>query len=256
MQRDSQSHKGENGKVAIVGGSAHMHGAPILSALAAEAAGVDLLTVCLPRCHAEAANNACLNCFVHPLLGDNIAPGDVKQILELLATMDCAVIGPGVARIDDQVKVLLDVLAEASCPLVVDASALQPETLDHVRGKTAVLTPHLGELERMGLTSDAVADAAQDAGVTMCIKGPTDRIVGPDGSVQEVTGGNAGLTVGGTGDVLAGTVAGLMAQGLSGTDAAMEATSAMKKAGEILHQEKGFAYTAQNVVHALPQLLK
>jgi len=66
MQRSPDSHKGENGKVAVVGGSRHMHGAPLLAALAAEASGVDLVFVCLPACHEEVAKETSLNIQVHP----------------------------------------------------------------------------------------------------------------------------------------------------------------------------------------------
>lgn len=255
MQRSSESHKGENGKVAVIGGSRHMHGAPLIAALAAEATGVDLVYVCLPACHEEVAKATSLNVQVHPFQNDDLAAADREPILELLATMDSAVIGPGIARTNECIAVLDDIVAEATCALVLDATALQPNALDTVREKSVVLTPHLGELERMGLTPENFADAASKSGVTILLKGSTDRIVGTGGSTKEIQGGNAGLTVGGTGDALAGVIAGLLAQKFEPLAACERASSVIKKAGEALFLDFGYAYTAQDVISQIPNLI-
>jgi len=257
VHRAPDSHKGENGKVAIIGGSRHMHGAPLLSALAAEASGVDLIYIALPDCHENAAKAASLNFQVYPFVDDDLQKHDVEPILELLATMDSAVIGPGISHGDSaSVDALKEIIAGASCSLVLDATALQLETLELVKGKTAVLTPHLGELERMKIKPNELEERAKEAGVVILLKDQTDRIVGPDGTIEEVSGGNAGLTVGGTGDVLAGLVSGLIAQGVTPFDASVNASRVMKTAAEVLEHEKGFAYTARDVIDLIPQLLK
>lgn len=256
LTRDPASHKGENGKVLIIGGSRLMHGAPILSLLAAEAAGADLLFLALPACHESTARQRCLNVLVHPFHGDEIGENDVDPLLELMATADCAVIGPGLGRQSEQLTAIASVLSSAVCPLVIDASALQRDTLDHVRGKPAVLTPHRGELERMGVQPDQLGATAAEYGVVIHQKGPTDRIANSDGRVTEVTGGNAGLTVGGTGDVLAGLIAGLIAQRMAHADACALASRTVKRAGEILSASYGFAYRAQDVIGLIPSLLQ
>lgn len=255
MQRDSESHKGENGKVAVIGGSRHQHGAPLLCACAAEKSGVDLVYVSLPQCHEEVAKQTSLNFQIHPFIGEEIVQGDIEPILELLATMDSAVIGPGIWRNARTVSVLESIIASASCPLIIDASALQPFTLPALRGKSAILTPHRGELERIGITEEALPKIADESGVTIILKGPRDRIFSP-GKEVEVSGGNAGLTVGGTGDTLAGLLAGLVAQKLSPFEAAMLACTVMKKAGEVLFEEQGFSYTAQDVIERFPFILR
>jgi NAD(P)H-hydrate epimerase len=255
MQRNPESHKGENGKVAIIGGSRHIHGAPLLSALAAEATAVDLVYVCLPACHEDVAKTAGLNFQVYPFQGNDLSAIDREPILELLATMDSAVIGPGIARTNESIAVVGDIVAEATCTLVLDATALQQDTLEKVRGKNAILTPHLGELERMGLTPEKIAATASETGVTIFLKGSTDRIAGADGTVKEIAGGNAGLTAGGTGDALAGIIAGLMAQGHTSFMACERASSLIKKAGEELSKDVGYAYTAADIVRQVPYLL-
>lgn len=254
MQRDRNSHKGDNGKVAVIGGSRFIHGAPIFNALAAEAAGIDTLSLCVPQCHEEAAKKWMLNVFIHPFQGDIITDADIEPILELIAPLDCAVLGSGIAKTGERVHALEEIIASATCPMVLDATALQETTLDLVRGRQAVLTPHLGELERMGVAENDLQDIANEYQLTIVLKGAVDRIY-TSHSTEEVEGGNAGLTTGGTGDVLAGLIAGLMAQGTAPMDAAIDACNILKQAGDILFEEKGYAYTSLDVVEEIPGLL-
>lgn len=256
MQRTADSHKGENGKAAVIGGSRYQHGAPLFSALALQSSGVDLIWVLLPEVHENVAKEVSLNFQVIPLPGDSIEPEHVDLILNVLATMDCAVIGPGIAREEKNRKALQRIIAAAACPLVLDATALQPEILNNVNGKSVVLTPHLGELERMGLAKKDLQYTAKISGAVILLKGKEDTIVHPDGTINVITGGNAGLTVGGTGDALAGLIAGLMAQKMPPFDAAILASKTIKKAGEILYHDKGYAYTTMDVIEKIPQLLK
>lgn len=254
MQRNPSSHKGDNGKVAVVGGSTYIHGAPILNALAAEASGIDTLSICLPALHAETAKNWMLNAFIHPFAEDDITNADIEMILELIAPLDCVVIGSGIAKTGERVPALEEIIASCTTPMVLDATALQENTLDLVRGKQAVLTPHLGELERMGVDENDLQDIANEYQAIIVLKGQTDKVFSSH-ATDEITGGNAGLTTGGTGDVLAGLIAGLIAQGMASTDAAIDACTIMKKAGENLVKENGFSYTATDVVEEIPKLL-
>lgn len=255
MERNPASHKGENGKVAVIGGSRTIHGAPILSALAAEAAGVDLVFVCLPACHEETAKASALNFQVHPFRGNELEPVDAEAIVELLATMDSAVLGPGIARTAESIGALEDSIAEASCKLVLDATALQPGILEKLTGKIAVLTPHLGELERMERAEADLPSVAREHAVTIHVKGSIDRIYDATGKKHEVSGGNAGLTVGGTGDVLAGLIAGLLAQNVKPAEACIMASTVIKRAGTVLFHERGYSYRAADVIAQIPHLL-
>lgn len=255
LARDPGSHKGDNGRVAIIGGSTYQHGAPLFAALAAEASGVDLLFVCLPMSHAGVAKVTSLNFQVHPFSGNELTVRDLPGILELLATIDTAVVGPGLGRSTEGLKVLRELVDSAPCTLILDASALQSWTLDAMKGKKAIMTPHLGELERMGLTMDAALEAAQQFSATILCKGPVDTIISSEGKVRAVAGGNAGLTVGGMGDALAGLTAGLVAQHVRHHDAAAIASTVIKRVGENLYTEKGNAYTARDVIWRIPEVL-
>lgn len=255
MERDPASHKGQNGTIAIIGGCAGQHGAPLFAALAAEATGVDVLHVCVPRCHGEVAKSTSLNFQVHPFASDALAASDVEPLLELLATMDCAVVGPGIARDAATLAALRTLIAEAPCPLVLDATALQPWTLECASGKNCIATPHAGELERMSLTPSGALQAARDHGITLLLKGVVDTIIDENGAARTIEGGNAGLTVGGTGDALAGCCCGLRAQGMQPAAAASAASRIMKSAGDALLPSHGFAYTTRDVIDRIPSLL-
>lgn len=195
-----------------------------------------------------------LNAFIHPFHGDLITDADIEPILELIAPLDCVVLGSGIAKTGERVHALEEIIAASTTPMVLDATALQSNTLELVRGKQAVLTPHLGELERMGVDESNLQDIANEYQAVIVLKGQTDTIFSSH-STHTVTGGNAGLTTGGTGDVLAGLIAGLIAQGMAPIDAANDACTVMKKAGEKLMKEKGYAYTATDVTRVIAELL-
>ncbi len=256
MRREPDSHKGDNGTIVVIGGSDRMHGAPIFAALAAEAGGADLIHLALPAHHAEAAKAHGLNFQVHPFGGYDIDPSDVGDLLELLATADAAVIGPGLARDDDAQLAIRELIEGAQCPLVLDASALQSWTMDAAEGRIVVLTPHLGELERMGLAQEDVAAEAEERGIVIHVKGAVDHIALPDGTTRSVKGGNPGLTVGGTGDALAGLIGSLLAQSLEPGDACATASGCIKGAGDALERDFGFAYGTIRLIHEIPRMLR
>lgn len=257
--RSPTSHKGENGSVAIIGGSQFQHGAPLFSALAAEASGVDLVFVFVPFCHRDVAKNTSLNFQVHAFgseSSDEISSGDLARMIEHLATMDSVVIGPGFARSTSNLASIMTLLEECPCPIVADASALQEATFAALNGKHAIVTPHLGELERMNLAFEDVSAAAKKHCCTLLIKSVEDTIVDESGAMKKVSGGNAGLTVGGTGDALAGLTAGLLAQGYPQAEACRIASMTIKKAGDMLFRKQGYAYTTRHVIALIPEILR
>ncbi len=257
--RQAGSHKGENGTVAVIGGSRHQHGAPIFSALAAEASGVDLVYVFVPVFHEEVTKAASFNFQVHTFgsaKSDELSAADRTHIVEFLATIDTAVVGPGLSRTPSGIKSVLELLEAIPCTAIVDASALQEGTMKVLFGRHAVVTPHLGELERMGLTREQLPEITKKNVCTALLKSQSDAVVAEDGSVQTINGGNAGLTVGGTGDALAGLTAGLIAQGMDHAEACALASRTIKGAGDALLAEVGFSYTTHDVIAKIPGLLK
>lgn len=196
-----------------------------------------------------------LNFQVHPFLDNELGAKDLPPLLELLATVDCAVIGPGLSRTPGALQLIQELITSARCPMILDATALQSWTLTAAKGKTVVVTPHLGELERMGIDPKKIGEAAKTSDVVIHLKAKIDQTAGTDGKVKSTKGGNAGLTVGGTGDALAGLICGLVAQGVKPAEACVMASKVIKRAGVILAHEKGFAYTTRDVIGQIPHLL-
>lgn len=265
LQRDPTSHKGQNGRVVVVGGSHRFHGAPILSALAAEASGVDLIVPMVHRCHEGVTRGASLNFIVHTFKGDSLTEGDAERILSLLEHADSCVIGPGMAETPENAEVVGRIVFGAHCPIVLDAAALHPSVLGSLtKEHTVILTPHRGELARLVQRDlrdlpereilSLAALLAEEHRAIVLLKGAEDCVAG-GGKKNIVRGGNAGLTKGGTGDALAGLIAGLVAQRMPPFDACVCATTIIKKAGEKLCKTKGYAYTTREVIELLPELL-
>lgn len=234
--RDPQGHKGTFGTVAVVGGCAlsetRMIGAPTLSATASLRVGAGLAKLIMP----EPILNAGLTlapwttgrALPTDSRGEIIAHESARVIDEVVKTCNCLAIGPGLGRGEGSRAASLRAVQQEIVPVVVDADALNslseiPElTLDlHA---SAVLTPHPGEFKRLceglGLKnhldldqsrSGAAEQLAQRLGCIVVLKGPR-TVVSNGQTTWESTYTDSCLAVGGTGDVLAGAIAGLIAQ--------------------------------------------
>lgn len=253
MIRQKNSHKGQNGKVMIIGGNALFHGAPILCALGAEYSGVDLVFPFMPPCHAQVARTYSLNFILHTFAKDKLTTKDVAPILELSQMADVVVIGPGLGNTPDTQKAVLELLKNLEKPTVVDASAL---IYTNQLPKVTVLTPHQGEFKLLTgdePTPENVQKWAKNLNATIICKGPEDIIANAD-KVSINNTGNALMTVGGTGDVLSGVIGGLMARGHEPTEACMIAAETLGKAAEKLAQQQD-SFRAHDLVHLLPEIL-
>jgi hydroxyethylthiazole kinase-like uncharacterized protein yjeF len=216
LGRDSDSHKGENGEVLVAGGGPYT-GAPSLAARAALRAGADLVRVACPETVARAVQGYSADLIVRGLPGDRFGPAHVDRVSELAAESDVVVLGPGLGDGDGAREFAREFLAGYDGRAVVDADALGvvPEVDTDA---TLICTPHRGELVEMGgETADDPEERAElvrafaaRLGHTVLAKGPVD-VVSDGDAVRLNRTGNPGMTVGGTGDVLAGTVGALAA---------------------------------------------
>ena len=215
--RDPTSHKGDHGEVLVVGGGPYT-GAPALAAQAALRAGADLVHVAVPESVAPQVQGYSENLIVHPLAGERVSPASVEPVVDLAAGVDCVVCGPGVGSHPETHTALASVLGSLAGRVVVDADALAV-VADAETDATLVCTPHQGELETMGGETAAdrtrraalVADFAADLGCTLLVKGADDVV--SDGETTRINRtGTPAMTVGGTGDVLAGVVGALFAR--------------------------------------------
>ena len=204
---------------------------------------------------------------VFPLLDREgmFAAEAAEQIKERLGRMDAVLIGPGLGQSDGTFAVLRCVLECFSGPVIVDADGINllSQHKDLLRGRTGItiLTPHEGEAARLlgRAVTDRQTDAlllARELGAILVLKGHQTLIT--DGEVVFCNPtGNPGMAVGGSGDVLAGMIAGLLGQKLSALDAAACAVWLHGAAGDLCAREMGqYAMLPTDYLEDLPRLLK
>ena len=269
LGRDADSHKGENGEVLVIGGGPYA-GAPALSARAALRAGADLVRVACPAGVANEIQGFSADLIVHGVPGEALAPVHLDRLLDLAATQDVVVIGPGLGDADGTAELVRRFLARVDGRVVVDADALRVVPGVDTDAEL-VCTPHQGELREMGGETasepgergERVRSFAAELGHTLLVKGAVDviagRASGVSGRDDEPTvrlnrSGNPGMTVGGTGDVLAGTVGALAAR-TGPFEAAAAGAYVNGLAGDAAADAHGHGLVATDLIDRLPQAL-
>jgi ADP-dependent NAD(P)H-hydrate dehydratase len=257
---DDSADKEARGRVLLVGGCAENPGGLLLAATAALRAGAGKLQLATADSVAVALAVAVPEARVYSLPGsgtEGIDPRAARRIAELADKVDALLVGPGLVDEEAAARLTRGVLKRIHHPAVVlDAGGLAalrdaPRALAHLEGR-AVLTPHAGEMAQLlGIRRDEVeADpdgaarrAAQTFGATVALKGPETVIAAPDGRIFRYTRGGAGLGTSGSGDVLGGIIAGLLARGADPLRAAAW--------GVFLHGEAGNALALRHGVVGL-----
>ena len=252
-ERKGSSHKGDFGRLIVLGGSKDYIGAPTLVAQAALRAGCDLVDVCVPGYVADKMPFD-PNLIVHRLKGrDYVTPSDVRSVLRLES--DAMVFGNGLGRKSRRAVEYL--MKRADRPLVVDADALSLADKRWLTDKM-VLTPHEGEFKRLfGVLDDREADTgrwAKKTGSVIVLKGAVDVV--SDGKETRLNrSGNPCMTVGGTGDVLAGVIGGLLAQNRGRMLSACAGVFLTGFAGDLAAEEYGVSLVATDVISRLPEAI-
>jgi len=264
-KRDPNSHKGENGKVMIIGGSIEYYGAPILAGLGALNSGADLVYLYVPECNFDVSRSMYPDFIVKKFKGDFLTPEVVDEIIEFGKEMDCILIGPGIGKEEESVSAVVKILNELHIPTVLDAgaiSALKKITKFPLQ-QPITITPHHNEFHNLIDKDIMVSEEnsrsvvllrslSMDLHINVLLKGPLDFISSEEGFVEVNETGNAGMTVGGSGDVLSGIVSSFMAQGLEGFDACRSAAFFFGKTGDFLKKRKGYFYSASELANAFP----
>ena len=247
------SHKGQNGRLIVVGGGPYI-GAPAMAAMAALRVGTDLVTIMTPKKSFVQIGTFTPAYMVKELSGDILVPGDVQRICDECSKADALLIGPGLGR-DPETAEAVRALAERSeVPIVFDADAIaMMRDADMPLKETCVFTAHSREYE-----SIVDGDVNAFCGRRDCVvlkKGREDVISCSERSRVNRSGCPA-MTVGGTGDVLAGIVAGLLAKGMSAFDAACLGAHISGLAGEKAFEEKSYGLIPTDVIEKIPDVLK
>ena len=264
--RKSASRKGDNGIVLVIGGSYIYHGAPILSSLAALRCGTDLVYTSVPKINVTPTRAISPNLIVIPLVDQKLTLGAVKKLVGALPrNLHSATIGMGLAiQEKNSLLHLVESLLNRDVRLSLDASALIPEVLPLLANKNVVVTPHAGEFKRLFgcVPSDSkneriqlVEKHALDNGVTILLKGPTDII--SNGNTTYLCEKNTpAMTVGGTGDVLSGLVAGLLSNNRNSLESAAAAAFICGLTGKQVQDKLGLHMTSMDLIDAIPSIMK
>ena len=262
------AHKGQYGRLLVIGGSDTFTGAPALVALAAYRTGVDLVFVAAPEKAANVASAISPNLISIKLPGDKLAPKHLTVLKEHLEKATAIAIGPGLGldpKITSAVRRVISEVRRLNKPLLVDADALKALGLIRKRlfHSPTVLTPHAGEFQVIAgklpssdleLRSGEVKALAAKSGAVALLKGSTDVISDGD-RVKLNRTGNPGMTVGGTGDVLSGIASGLLAQGIDAFRAAVAGAFVSGACGDLAEEELGFHLTATDVLKHIPKVM-
>ncbi len=259
------AHKRMNGTVCVIGGSRLYHGAPFLCASGAMRTGVDLVFIAVPAVIATAVRALSPDFIVVPLPDAKLTRGNVAKLLAWVERSDAYAVGPGLGpQNPEELAHCVNELKGRGKGLVLDADALRPRILESIRNTASVVTPHAREFEHLfGVAlpveteakEGVVADMAKRTGVTVLLKGPTDIISDGQRVGINVTHSPA-MTVGGTGDVLTGVTAGLVAKGVPPFEAACSAAYLNGCAGVEAAQDLGLHITATDVANRLANVMK
>ena len=269
--RPIDSNKGQSGRVILCGGSYGMSGAPTLAARATLRSGAGLAIACLPDRIVPIFAAAFAEATSHPLACDHegqLVPDAADALPDIWKNAQVVALGPGLSRSAGALEFARRVVRECPHPLVIDADALYAlhAIAEDVASRIAptVLTPHpgeMGELLQMK-TAEVQADrpaaalaAAKKYNAIVVLKGSRSIVANPEGGLWFNLTGNSGMATGGAGDVLTGTVAGLIAQTRVALNGTLLAVYAHGLAGDIAHRTRGVGLIAGDIADALPAAL-
>lgn len=266
-ERDPYTHKGDYGKVLLLCGSRGFTGAAALAAMGALRSGAGLVYLAVPECIYQIEATKLTEPIVYPLpsQGSTYSKEAISQIDNLMMGKDVVLIGPGIGCNEHTEAVVCHVLTSFNGPVIVDADGINvlKAHKDLLRGRTSptILTPHDGEFLRFGglLTDNRIQSAAafaQELGIILLLKGHRTIITDGEHCYLNSTG-NPGMATGGSGDVLAGMIAGLIGQGIAPLEAAACSAWLHGAAGDLCANEIGqYGMLPTDMLNVLPRLLK
>lgn len=281
-KRAMSSHKGNNGKILIIGGSKDYHGAPAIAGMSAIATGIDLVYIASPKSASLAIKEHSTDLIVKELDGDYLTLNHLDEILDLADKVDVVLIGPGSGQNEETRKLFNILVKKIKKPLILDADGLKLVDLSLIKDKEdLIITPHLNEFKTFfnniinknkggydldlnfenlnyEKSQEKIANfqkITKNIKGTVILKGKYDLIFNGNKFRLNKTG-NPGMTVGGTGDSLAGVCVSILSQGLSSYDSAAIATYLNGKAGDLAMEKYGYGFRASQLSEFLAILMK
>lgn len=288
-QRRPDAHKGDHGRLLVIGGSPGLSGAVLLCSQGALRAGAGLVTAVYPQSVASELAARPPEVMAHALACDVqgfLAPtaANLAEAAMSLERGQVLVLGPGIGRSDASADFVRAIIEQSKLPLVVDADALyalsgalcknnqpdrrpdrRPDRWPDRQSARIILTPHPGEMAALcgisisEIQSDRIGWARRisgEWGVITVLKGAGTVVACPDGRYYVNSSGNSGMAVGGSGDVLAGVIGGLLAQGATAEEAAVAGVYLHGLAGDLLAQERPRGFLAGEIAETIPTALR
>jgi ADP-dependent NAD(P)H-hydrate dehydratase / NAD(P)H-hydrate epimerase len=270
-RRPAESNKGNYGHVLIVGGSLGKAGSVAMAGMAALRSGAGLSTVATPKSVLGTVAGFHPELMTEPLPetdAGTISTSALNRLAELAKGKTVLAIGPGISRDLQTAELVRSLIAKVRLPMVVDADGLNAfeGRADELNGagRTLVITPHPGEMARLvgGSIADVQKDRlgvarkfAREHALIVVLKGHRTLVVEPGGEAWVNTTGNPGMATGGTGDILTGTVAGMMAQHSKDSLAAVLAAVHLHGlAGDVMRESVGeHSLVATDLLNGLPK---
>lgn len=271
-ERTPECHKGECGRVLVIAGSAGMTGAGAMASISSLRAGAGVVLWAIPRSLNSVAEAISLEVMSLPIPDTPAgAPSmEAREILvEAARETDCVVIGPGLPVAGDTGELMRLLIPEIYPPLIIDGGAFAAIATDFMiirkRQSPTIITPHPGEMSRItGKTipevqekrADFASKYAKVSGAIVALKGHNTVVAnGTEVYVNET--GNPGMSTAGSGDVLSGVIAGLVAQGMAPFDAAKLGVFLHGLAGDIAMQDIGMhGVIASDIMERIPSAYK
>ncbi len=266
--RAQETHKGDYGRLLVVGGSDKYHGAPTLAAMAAMRTGIDLTYVAVPEGIAQHVAAVSPALIVVKLKGSNLSEENVHELCEWVPRCSAVTLGPGLGLLpgtSEAVDQVVKAVENRGVPLLLDADGLKAfAEFKRPLKCPLVLTPHAGEYEiltgkRLPLALEErvrhVENTAQALKAVLLVKGAVDIV--SDGFRTKLNRfvHNPGMTVGGTGDVLSGIVGALLSQGIDVFRAAAAGTFINGAAGDFAYRERGYHLLPDDLIDWIPRVM-
>ena len=263
--REKWSHKGDFGSLLVIGGSKRYSGSPTFNALAAYRAGVDLVTIAAPRRAADIIASFSPDLITYPLEGDYLNETHLDDIFMLAQNSDAVVIGGGLERNRETLVTVRKILKGLTLPCVIDADAIHAIAEEkNLLEKNFVITPHAHEFfvltgkkveNNLKKRIKVVKDAASRLNCTIALKGYVDVI--SDGKRVAINKtGSPFMSVGGTGDTLAGICGALLARKIEPFEAACAACFINGRAGELASKKFREGLIASDLLKEIPNVIK
>jgi len=261
------SHKGDNGRVLIIGGGPYT-GAPALSGMAALRTGCDLVFIATPKKSSATIADYSPNLIVKELSGDTMITEDIEILDDLIKKCDSVVIGPGLGKNPETERAAIEVIKrinERKIPAVIDADGILPlaNYSNELYNSPTVVTPHAGEFETLtGLKISENIDErlsvvkhwTNKIGISVFLKGHVDILTdGQRAKFNDIH--NQAMTVGGTGDVLAGIIGSLLSKGVDPYNSIRMAAFINGCAGNKVFETKSYGLLPTDIIEEIPNIL-